>query len=290
MLVPRRALSLLRACLTPLSPYDASRVPALDARDVGSRVDVGSCSGSSDGPLACCARRRCAQLAALDPVEDAACARFVQLPPVRGRFGKTGVVHVLLCTPTGSAADATPGDSRSGKSTLVSHLGSSSSTPVASTSTAAVNLGLGFSYVDVRDDAEEGAPSRSTGADCAETLARLGVYELGTASPSHAGLLPLTLGADATAQLADAFALIVLDWSRPWQFLDALRRWLGVLQRVTRSAAALEDGRDRGPFAPRSTWLKLQSRRPGGRTSSIRQSREITRTSTSRLRRYRPAC
>ena len=265
-------------------------MPALDARDVGSRVDVGSCSGSSDGPLACCARRRCAQLAALDPVEDAARARCVQL--LRERVLAARLARSTSCCVAHQIHQLTrcPGDSRSGKSTLVSHLGSSSSKPVASTSTAAVNLGLGFSYVDVRDDAEEGAPSRSPAADRAETLARLGVYELGTTAPSHAGLLPLTLGADATAQLADALALIVLDWSRPWQFLDALRRWLGVLERVTRSAAALEDGRDCGPFVPRSAWLKLQSRRPGGRMLSLRPSREITRTSTSRLRRYRPAC
>ena len=71
------------------------------------------------------------------------------------RCSSVAYVRTLLGSGCGTLTQSS-GDSKAGKSTLVSHLGSSSSKPVASTS-AAVNLGLGFTYVDVRDDAEEGA-------------------------------------------------------------------------------------------------------------------------------------
>ena len=60
--------------------------------------------------------------------------------------------------PREHTSDSLSGDAKSGKTTLVSQLGSSSSAPVASTSKAStLDLGLSFSYLDIKDDAEEGA-------------------------------------------------------------------------------------------------------------------------------------
>lgn len=40
-------------------------------------------------------------------------------------------------------------------------------------------------------------------------------------------LLKFALGADA---LADSAVIIVLDWTRPWEFLETFQRWIDVLQ------------------------------------------------------------
>lgn len=40
-------------------------------------------------------------------------------------------------------------------------------------------------------------------------------------------LLKFALGTDS---LADSAVLIVLDWTRPWEFLETLQRWIDVLQ------------------------------------------------------------
>lgn len=40
-------------------------------------------------------------------------------------------------------------------------------------------------------------------------------------------LLKFALGTDS---LADSAVIIVLDWTRPWEFLETLQRWIDVLQ------------------------------------------------------------
>ncbi|KAI9225695.1 MAG: dynein light intermediate chain-domain-containing protein [Piptocephalis tieghemiana] len=139
------------------------------------------------------------------------------------------------------------GDPNSGKSVLVQNLKrdhrpflqppSASGTNTASTSTsdhvssasqgmgtsstdpsgglAAVNrveqseLALSYTYTDIRDEED--------------TVSRVGIYQL---AASHPTLLPFALNADS---LSNTAVIIVLDWQRPWSWVESLQRWLRVL-------------------------------------------------------------
>ncbi|KAG0193425.1 hypothetical protein DFQ28_005242 [Apophysomyces sp. BC1034] len=75
-------------------------------------------------------------------------------------------------------------------------------------------LALGYTFVDVTDEENE-------------AMARLGLYQLGLSAPEYLPLLKFALSSET---LADSFVVIALDWSRPWQFLESLQRWLNVLR------------------------------------------------------------
>lgn len=52
-----------------------------------------------------------------------------------------------------------------------------------------------------------------------------------------------------TTTIADTVILIVLDWSRPWTFMETLQRWVKVLE------GAIEQIRQEGAVAT-ATWTK----------------------------------
>ncbi|KAI8646309.1 dynein light intermediate chain-domain-containing protein [Parasitella parasitica] len=79
---------------------------------------------------------------------------------------------------------------------------------------ATKSLALGYNFVDVQDEDNE-------------AIARLGVYQLGLSAVEYMPLLKFALGADT---LADSAVIIVLDWTRPWEFLETFQRWMDVLQ------------------------------------------------------------
>lgn len=56
----------------------------------------------------------------------------------------------------------------------------------------------------------------------------MGVYQLGLSADEYMPLLKFALSTDT---LADSAVILVLDWTRPWKFLESLERWIGVLQR-----------------------------------------------------------
>jgi len=78
-------------------------------------------------------------------------------------------------------------------------------------------LALGFTYVEVADDENE------------DTIARLALYQLGLSAPEY---LPLLKFAINTNTLADSMVVIVLDWSKPWEFVESLQRWIKVLEEL----------------------------------------------------------
>lgn len=85
---------------------------------------------------------------------------------------------------------------------------------------------------------------------CAETVARLGVYQLPSPLPPYPSLLPLAL---TKATLLDSLVVIVLDWERPWRFLRDLKGWMGVLDGVLKVRGTGEgwegaEGRERRTF------------------------------------------
>ncbi|GAA5807691.1 hypothetical protein MFLAVUS_001065 [Mucor flavus] len=75
-------------------------------------------------------------------------------------------------------------------------------------------LALGYSFIDVQDEENE-------------AIARLGVYQLGLSAVEYMPLLKFALSTDT---LSDSVVLIVLDWTRPWEFLETFQRWINVLQ------------------------------------------------------------
>ncbi|KAG2186893.1 hypothetical protein INT44_003120 [Umbelopsis vinacea] len=76
-------------------------------------------------------------------------------------------------------------------------------------------LALGFTYVEVADDENE------------DTIARLALYQLGLSAPEY---LPLLNFAINTHTIADSMIVLVLDWSKPWKFIETLQRWIKVLE------------------------------------------------------------
>ncbi|CAO3656066.1 unnamed protein product [Mucor fragilis] len=57
-------------------------------------------------------------------------------------------------------------------------------------------------------------------------MARLGLYQLSLASPEFLPLLKFAIRADT---IVDSCVLILMDWTRPWKFLETLERWINVL-------------------------------------------------------------
>ncbi|KAJ6616281.1 dynein light intermediate chain-domain-containing protein [Mycena sp. CBHHK59/15] len=74
------------------------------------------------------------------------------------------------------------------------------------------DFAVGYDFADVRDDADE------------DTLARLSVYTVPSPSPAYTALLPHFL--PPRTALPHTLVMIVLDWTRPWAFVDELETWL----------------------------------------------------------------
>lgn len=74
------------------------------------------------------------------------------------------------------------------------------------------DFALRYDFADVRDDADE------------DILARLSVYTVPSASTSYTALLPHFL--PPRQSLPHTLVMIVLDWTRPWTFVEELQRWL----------------------------------------------------------------
>lgn len=73
---------------------------------------------------------------------------------------------------------------------------------------------------------------------------RLSIFQLPSASnPPYSTLLPLAFQQNT---LSDSLVLIVLDWERPWTFLDDLRGWLGALTRLVQNIESRKAGQAKG--------------------------------------------
>ncbi|ORX87357.1 dynein light intermediate chain [Basidiobolus meristosporus CBS 931.73] len=131
------------------------------------------------------------------------------------------------------------GDSNSGKTSLVNHLrrapddslGGQTNGIAVGTDTSEDQrdidqkneLALSYSFVDVRDDENE------------ETIARIGLYQLAGSDNSYHDLLRFSLNANT---FSSSLIVIVLDWSKPWTFIETFERWIKLIEEVVESVKA----------------------------------------------------
>ncbi|KAJ3285630.1 hypothetical protein HK104_009391 [Borealophlyctis nickersoniae] len=110
------------------------------------------------------------------------------------------------------------GDAHAGKSTLVNAIRQVNPADAIAEGDRASDdshLGLSYSYMEVTED------------DSEDVVARIGLYHLAS-DAAYQALVRLPLNLDT---LADSLVVLVLDWTRPWLFLQSLDRWLTVLER-----------------------------------------------------------
>ncbi|KAI0065700.1 hypothetical protein BV25DRAFT_1879543 [Artomyces pyxidatus] len=88
------------------------------------------------------------------------------------------------------------------------------------------DFALGYDWADVRDEGEE------------DTLARLSVYTVPSSAQSYTALIPHFL--PPRTSLPHTLVLIVLDWTRPWTFLEELHTWLTWIERWVQGDNARE--------------------------------------------------
>ncbi|GAA6022167.1 hypothetical protein JCM11491_005113 [Sporobolomyces phaffii] len=126
------------------------------------------------------------------------------------------------------------GAPHSGKSTLVQRISNPNGDLVTPPRTRAdpgedpLDLAMSYSVLEVKDE----------GSGDEETLARLSIYQLPSPAPPFPALLPLAL---SKKTLLDSLVVIVLDWERPWSFLDELRNWIAMLRSILRAEAGGDD-------------------------------------------------
>ncbi|KAF9919161.1 hypothetical protein BX616_000435 [Lobosporangium transversale] len=77
------------------------------------------------------------------------------------------------------------------------------------------DLALSYSFWNVDDEENE------------DTVARLGIYQIAGSHKSYHALLKYCFNSKS---IADSIVVIVLDWSKPWTFMETLERWVRVLE------------------------------------------------------------
>ena len=122
------------------------------------------------------------------------------------------------------------GEPSSGKSTLVSSL-LQKPPPEETKEDQRSDFAIGYDWADVRDDADEGmfggclhALYTQRAVIFLDTLARLSVYTVPSSAPAYTSLLPYFV--PPRTCLPHTLVVVVLDWTRPWSFIQELETWL----------------------------------------------------------------
>ncbi|KAI0732781.1 dynein light intermediate chain-domain-containing protein [Fomitopsis betulina] len=88
------------------------------------------------------------------------------------------------------------------------------------------DFALGYDWADVKDDADE------------DTLARLSVYSVPSSAAPYTSLLPNFL--PPRTSLQHTVVIVVLDWTKPWTFVDELETWLEWVEKWAKGNGARE--------------------------------------------------
>ncbi|KAI9457300.1 dynein light intermediate chain-domain-containing protein [Russula earlei] len=117
------------------------------------------------------------------------------------------------------------GQPSTGKSTLVSALLQKPAVD-SNNDEPRVDFALGYDWADIRDEGEE------------DILTRLSVYTVPSSAPSYTALVSHFLS--PLSALTHTAVVIVLDWTRPWTFLEELHTWLTWIERWVQADGAHE--------------------------------------------------
>ncbi|KAH7887385.1 dynein light intermediate chain-domain-containing protein [Phlebopus sp. FC_14] len=88
------------------------------------------------------------------------------------------------------------------------------------------DFALGYDWADIRDEGDE------------DTLARLSVYTVPSDAKTYTSLLPNFL--PPRMALPHTLVVIVLDWTRPWTFVEDLQTWLKWVEQWTKGDGSRE--------------------------------------------------
>ncbi|THH12266.1 hypothetical protein EW145_g110 [Phellinidium pouzarii] len=121
------------------------------------------------------------------------------------------------------------GEPSSGKSTIAAAL---LQKPPVEEKDEQHDFAIGYDWADVHDEADEGNVRSSAGTQVlssfsrslADTLSRLSVYTVPSSAHAHLVLLPHFV--PPRAALPHTAVIIVLDWTKPWTFIEQLQLWL----------------------------------------------------------------
>ena len=133
------------------------------------------------------------------------------------------------------------GQPKSGKSTLAAAL---LHKPVADQNNddEKCDFAVGYDFADVRDDGDEGKRislwERYILKAFLDTLARLSVYTVPSSAPAYNTLLPHFL--PPRSSLPHTLVMIVLDWTRPWSFVEELQTWMQWVENWAKGDGARE--------------------------------------------------
>ncbi|KAG8693685.1 hypothetical protein FRC09_010357 [Ceratobasidium sp. 395] len=116
------------------------------------------------------------------------------------------------------------GEPTSGKSTLVQHILQKKDNSDSNGKDA--NFALGYDWADIRDEGDE------------DTLARLSMYTVPSSASAYLSLLPHFL--PPKNSLSNTLVMIVLDWTKPWTFVDQLETWMEWVSTWVRGDGARE--------------------------------------------------
>ncbi|EKM79910.1 hypothetical protein AGABI1DRAFT_119961 [Agaricus bisporus var. burnettii JB137-S8] len=118
------------------------------------------------------------------------------------------------------------GQPSTGKSTIASALLQRPVSSEESQDDKRVDFAVGYEFADVRDDGDE------------DTIARLSVYTVPSSNSSYTTLLPHFL--HPRTALTHSLVMIVLDWTRPWSFVEELQTWLLWIERWVKGDGSRE--------------------------------------------------
>lgn len=96
-----------------------------------------------------------------------------------------------------------------------------------------------------------------------DTLARLSVYTVQSSNPAHLGLVPQVL--PVKASLHNTLVMILLDWTKPWTFVEQLENWLIWVDKWTKGDGSREmevtrdEGRERCEYVVHSEYSILNA-------------------------------
>jgi dynein light intermediate chain 1 len=99
-----------------------------------------------------------------------------------------------------------------------------------------------------------------------DTLARLSVYTVQSSNPAHLGLVPQIL--PAKTSLHNTLVMVLLDWTRPWTFVEQLENWLIWVDKWAKGdgsrdmEVARDEGRERCEYVSPSGVYSYQCSAP----------------------------